>query len=278
MGLAAVAAVSFGPSGLEALHVLNGGWRTVLSVALILLAIWRLVMLIPQFAGVQSTDYWLSAALAAVSLASLTQLYPLPCLRHLFWAIGPAVGVAVYAVWRATNCRPAVLAAALTLVAIPSAWSAVEAGRTKMRESPVTLVEPEVLRGIRVDSGEALKATRMADILRRMEQADPSRPFTMIGNDALPLACVRNRRNLTPMYVTWDGLRSPEQEAQWSTRLREERPFLILQAVSLESRTAFMAEHAYRLVGEVPTEHLAFLAPAESGVAQTRQDVRPGME
>lgn len=267
IGLAVVGVVVSGPSTIEALHLLDGGWRVVLSVAVILLAMWRLVTLVPRFASLRPPDYRLSAALAAVGLASLTQLYPVPCLRHLFWAIGPAVGVAVYAVWRATNCTPGVLAVSLALVAIPSAWSAADAGRSKTREASVTLIQPEVLRGIRVDSGEALKAARMADILRRMEQTDPFRPFVLIGNDALPLACVRNRVNLTPMYVTWAGLMSAEQEAKWSARFDEERPFVILQAVTPESRNEFLSQHGYTVVGEIPAKKLAFLAPAESAVA-----------
>jgi len=264
---AVVAVATIGPVTLVALDVWDGGWRAVLSAALVVVAVWRIIAIHPRLAGWRTADYYVSAALAAVALASFTQLFPMLCRRHVFWAFAPALGVAVYALWRATRSKPTVLAGALALGLVPGAWAICTLGMNTIRSASVPLWEPAVLRGIRVYStGRAQALGDMADILRRMEQADPSRPFTMIGKDALPLACVRNRRNLTPMYVTWPGLMSAEQEARWSAGFDQERPFLILQAVSLESRSAFMAEHAYRLVGEIPTEHQAFLAPAESAV------------
>lgn len=149
------------------------------------------------------------------------------------------------------------------LAVAPNALRELEAGRNKIKLMTATITKPGVLEGIRVGSDEAVSADRMADILHRMEQASPSRPFTMIGNDALPLACVGNRMNISPFYVTWPGLMSAADEARWSTRFGDVRPFLILQAVSLASRATFLSQHDYKLIGEIPEKKLAFLAPVE---------------
>jgi len=266
VGLVVATAGVARPRIMEAVDVWQGGWWEVIGFAVVLLAICQIVAIHPRFASSRPGDYFVRAGLAAVALASLTQLYPLLCRRHAFWAVAPAAGVAVYAVWRASGCRPAVLAATLLLALIPNALVVFDAGCSKMRAADVTLLEPESLRGMKIDSGQAAATAQMAGILRQMERTDPSRLFTMIGKDALPLACVKNRTNLTPMYVTWPGLMSAEQEADWSTRFDKERPFLICQAISRESRNAFITDHAYRLVGEVPELKLAFLAPAESAV------------
>lgn len=265
---AAVSTVAAGiwvlsPLSLRAIEVWQGGWWEVAFFAVATLGIWRLITVAPPFAGLRPQDYFVSAAIAAVALASLPQLYPLLCRRHVFWAIAPVSGVAVYAIWRASACRPTVLAAALALAVAPNALRELEAGRNKIKLTAATITKPGVLEGIRVGSDEADSADRMADILRHMEQASPSRPFTMIGNDALPLACVGNRMNISPFYVTWPGLMSAADEARWSTRFGDVRPFLILQAVSLASRATFLSQHDYKLIGEIPEKKLAFLAPAE---------------
>lgn len=214
-GVCAVATGIFvlGPQGFRAIEARQGGWWEVACFAVTILALWQLIAAAPRFSGLRPQDYFVSAAITAVEIASLAQLYPLLCRRHVFWAVVPVSGVAVYAIWRASNCRPAVLAAALALAVAPNAWRELEAGRSKIRRATVTMTEPGVLEGIQLESGEAESASRMADILRCMEQASPSRPFTLIGNDALPLACVRNRTNISPFYVTWSGLMSAEDEA-----------------------------------------------------------------
>lgn len=271
VGTVAAGIVVSSPRSLRVIEVWQGGWWEVACFAVTILAMWRLIAVAPRFSGLRPQDYFVSAAITAVALASLCQLYPLLCRRHVFWAVAPVSGVAVYAIWRASNCRPAVLAAALALAVAPNAWRELEAGRMKIERATMMIMEPEVLVGIQVESAEAVSASCMADILHRLEQASPSRPFTMIGNDALPLACVSNRTNISPFYVTWPGLMSAEDEARWSTRFGEERPFLILQAVSPASRATFLSQHDYRLVGEIPLKKLAFLAPAEVGVTAMQE-------
>lgn len=272
LGFAIVAAAALGMRSVRVLDVQVGGWRVVLCAAVTMLAVSRLVTLLPRFAPSRPPDYCVSAALAAVALASLTQFYPMPCQRHAFWALAPAAGVAVYALWRVTDCDPRLLAATLLLALPTNAWSAFESGRSKMRAVPVTLAEPQVLLGIRVDAGAAASVRHMADILGRMERSDPARPFVLIGNDALPLACVGNRRNLSPYFVTWPGLMPAEAEAAWWERFASERPFLVLETRPRNPlwSAASAARHDYAVVAETPDGKLVFLAPAEAAVMAAR--------
>lgn len=240
-----------------------GGWSLLIPLVVLGLALSRLVTAARQRGATQPLEYYLSAALAVVSLGSLVQYYPVADAWHFFYALAPVCGLFVSAVWRWSGRSSPVVAALFAAVLLPAVYIKVQSIPPALNRPLVTLAQPEVLRGMRVAPEQARSLEQIAEVLARIDRYRPDLPGALIGNDALYLCFLRNQANPTPYYVTWRGLADPADNRQRWDYIHRTRPLLILQKARWEAVNEFYQRERYVPLLFVPAEELEIAVPRE---------------
>jgi hypothetical protein len=240
-----------------------GGWSGLIPLVIgvqAALSIWQ------AWPGRQKTrppEYHLVAATAALSLASLTQYYPMADSWHIFHALAPAFGLFVYSCWHWSGWPAGRMAAVLAVLLLPSLYLKARAIGPALDRPLVTLTEPAVLRGMRVAPEQARFFGQVARVLALAEQIRPGYPAAMIGDNPLYLCLARNQENPVPYYVTWRGLAPPEANTQRWAYIHRVRPLLILQKTRWEAVDEFYRRADYVPVFYDQGEALELALPRE---------------
>ncbi len=210
-----------------------------------------------------ATEFFLCAALAGVCLASLAQIYPLPCQRHIFWAYAPAFGLVGYALWRLSGLMPLVLSLALGFLLLPGLKDRMGWGGYTLQQPLETLSVPLLLSGMRVSPEEAHFFRDYDGILARVEKARPDTPLTVFGGDALLLCFARNLENPGPFYVNWADLLSPEEDLSRWAYILARRPVIIFHNYGTENLERFIIKMNYAQVWSMEAARVHIFAPSE---------------
>lgn len=247
----------------RALVIGEGGWSGLIPVVIGVqagLSIWQAL---PGRAMARSPEYHLVAATTALCLASLTQYYPMADPWHISHALAPAFGLFVFLCWRWSGWPVTRMAFLFAVLLLPSVYFKARAIGPALNRPLVTLVEPAMLRGMRVVPEQAKLFGEVARTLALAERFRPGIPAAMIGDNPLYLCLAGNRENPVPYYVTWRGLAPPEANAQRWAYIHRVRPVMMLQKARWEAVDGF-----YRNAGYVPvffdqTEALEIAWPQE---------------
>jgi hypothetical protein len=247
------------------LHVLalrDGGWTALLPVIVLVQAVASVAQSFPARAA-RPTEFFLVASLAAVSLGSLVQYYPVPDSWHIIWSLAPAFGLIVFVCWRGLGWPAPVVALVLTAALLPSVSAKFRSAQASLARPLVTLTAPSVLRGMKVTPEQAKNYGLIADALAPVLQRRPDLPAALIGNDALFLCFVANHANPTPYYVTWMGLADNADNVKRWSYIQAVRPLIFLHKARWEAVDDFYRRTRYIPLLYLPEEALEIALPQE---------------
>lgn len=248
---------------LRIVDVTDGGWLLLIPLVLIAIGVASLWRGRAVASGSRPSEYFLTGALAAVSIGSLAQYYPMADGWHIFDALAPAFGLFVLALWRLSGWKPTWVAVALVLAMVPEACRKAVAMRGALSRALVTLEKPAVLRGMRVPPAQAASLAEIDEVFAEILRHAPDIPTALIGDNALYLCLGRNRENPIPYYVTWRGLASqPDNLRRWEY-IHRVRPVLVLQAARWDAVNEFYRKANYVPLRYVPGETLEIAVPGE---------------
>jgi len=248
------------------LHVLGlreGGWTVLIPIIVLAQAGFSILEALQARAQAKSAEFYLVAALSALSLGSLLQYYPVPDSWHILWSLAPAFGLFVFVFWRWSGWPASVMTAVMVLAFLPAVYMKAHSARRSLARPLVELEKPAVLRGIRVLPEQARRLGQLSDLLDRIAHHDPTIPSALIGNDAMYLCFMSNRVNPSPYFVTWAGLTDPSlEEIRWKN-IRRLRPLIYFHKANWEEVGQFYRGSRYVPLLYLPDEALEIAVPQE---------------
>jgi hypothetical protein len=241
----------------------DGGWTVLFPAVIVAQAIASIAQGFRPRPGARPVEYHLVAALAAVSLSSLPQYFPVPDAWHVFWSLAPAFGLVVYALWRWSSAPALAVTLLVTAALVPSVFLKARLARELLGQPLVTLETPAVLRGLRVPPAKAAAFDHITRTLDPILRQHPDLPAVMIGNDALYLCFVPNRTNPSPYFVTWPNLaEAPANQARWDFVARV-RPVMLMHQANWSAVNDFYRRARYVPLLYLPDETLEIAVPQE---------------
>ena len=240
----------------------DGGWTALLPVIVLAQAAVSITGVFVTRAA-RTTEYFLVASLAAVSLGSLLQYYPVPDSWHILWSLAPVFGLVVLVIWRWLGWPAPVLALALAAALLPSIYAKILSARQALARPLVTLATPAVLRGMKVPPEQAKDYGLIAGTLAPILRHQPDLPAVLIGNNPLVLCFVSNRANPTPYFVTWAGLADNEDNLKRWGYIQGVRPLMFLHKARWEAVNDFYRRARYIPLLYLPEEMLEIAVPQE---------------
>lgn len=222
-------------------------------------------------------EFFSVAAWTGVSLASAAQIYPVPCPRHFFWALAPAFGLIVYALWRGTKVRPALLAVAIIFLLLPTLHDKRGWGGYTLRQALVTVTEPTVLAGLRLEPAERDFYRDLDRVYAAVEQVNPGTSVAMFGNDAMMICMARDLSNPGPYYVTWPILIPAEEERGRWVEILGRRPLVMVHRYIKGNLAGFIRREAYVELWRRDEAGLVIYAPQEWAEAVSEIMYSPGL-
>lgn len=241
----------------------DGGWSFALPVVVLLQAALAVGQAAPARAPARPAGYHLAAALAGLSLASLTQYYPLPCSRHILWSLAPAFGLVVWSLWRWSSARALFVAGGLAAAFGPAAYDKYRWARYTLAQPLVTVTQPAVVAGMRVPAAQAEDFARIGTALDAIARRAPGTPAALLGNDALYLCFSPVLDNPGPYFVAWtELLTAAEARARWAW-IYQHRPVLIFEQSKPAALATFCQQVRYTSVLFRPSAAVVVAVPDE---------------
>ncbi len=258
------------------LSLREGGWTVVLPLVIALQAGRSIAQMFGGTGPAKTAEYFLVAALAAFSLGSLTQYYPLPDSWHTLWSLAPAFGLFVFVCWRTVGGPASVVALGLTAALLPSLLMKVHSAHGALTRPLVTLEHPAVLRGMRVRPEQARSLDQISATLGQVMRHQPDIPSVLFGDDAMFLCFTNNQTNPSPYFVTWTGLTNQAEDRQRWNYVARVRPLLFFHKARWDLVNAFYRRTRYVPLLYVEDEALEIAVPEE--LARTMGIGAYGME
>jgi hypothetical protein len=213
---------------LPVLALRTGGWIGLLPVVVMLQALDSIWLGFASRPTQKPAEYYLVAAAAAMSLGSLMQYYPVPDPLHIMWALAPAFGLIIFALWRWSGWPVSLVVVVFAAAFLPSAYHRIQSAHKALAQPYVTLVHPRALRGMKVPPAQAQIIDRIVAAVDPILKLQPGMPSALIGDDALYLCFSGNLANPLPYFVTWSGLAdNAANQRRWG-HIQNVRPMLFL--------------------------------------------------
>jgi hypothetical protein len=248
---------------LHTLALRDGGWTVLIPCIVVAQAFVSLTRVFTVREKNRTAEYFLVASLAALSVGSLPQYYPVPDAWHVVWSLGPVFGLFVFVVWRVLNWAPLVVAAALGLAFLPSVYAKFQSAAASLGRPLVTLDSPAVVRGMRVMPAKASAYAQIERLLEPIRQRQPDLPAVMIGDDALYLCFVQNLTNPSPYFVTWPNLADEAVNRSRWEYIAGVRPLMFLHRANWSAVNDFYRRARYVPLLYLPEETLEIAVPQE---------------
>ncbi|MEI7701511.1 MAG: hypothetical protein WCK86_17060 [Planctomycetia bacterium] len=172
-------------------------------------------------------------------LASWSQYYPVPCIRHMFWGVCPALGLFVFLLSHTLNANYRQIAVAILMLFMPLVAQRISEASDHLRWAGDEIRDVEMLAGMRpyrspVSGVELLRGFEadfdwFASLCRRLRRDFERTPLIVNGDDALFALLSVDKRNPGPFYVTWSQL---DMFGLWDARsefIREHRPLILVE-------------------------------------------------
>ncbi len=248
---------------LQVFALREGGWTALFPCIVLMQAVISVTQPFISRDQPKTTEYYLVAALAALSLGSLLQYYPIPDSWHVLWSLAPTFGLVVFAFWHWVGWRASTLAVALAVAFLPSLWTKAQSATQVLAQPLVTLVDPAILRGMKVPPNQARNIGQIMDALKPVLRYQPDIPSALIGNDAMFLCFTNNHINPSPYFVTWLGLADKEENRKRWNRILSVRPLMFLHKAKWDAVDDFYRRAQYVPLLYIPEEALEIAAPQE---------------
>ncbi len=247
----------------QVLALRDGGWSVLFPLVVLLQAVISLALAFVARDTQKTTEYYLVAALAALSLGSLSQYYPMADSWHMLWALAPAFGLIVFVFWRGLGWSAPVVALALTAAFLPSIHAKAQSAAQTLARPLVTLAYPSVLRGMKVPPEQARSLGQIMNLLEQILRYQPNISSALIGNDALFLCFTNNHANPSPYYVTWRGLADNGHNVERWSNIQQTRPLMFLHRARWGAVDDFYRSARYVPLLYIPEEALEIAVPQE---------------
>jgi hypothetical protein len=210
-----------------------GGWNGVVLLVIVVhafLVIGRALWQPRDPARSLDREYYASATLGGLALGSALQIYPLPEPNHLYWSLAPGLGVFLYLCHRRLRVPALGCSLVFLLLLTPAVFNRYRWGTYTLNMPGVTLVDPPVLRGMRVKPPLAAALGKSYAIVQPVLQRYPDQPVILYGYDALYLTWFSNRENPSPYYVNWRDLMSPADRQKRLEYVFKNKPVVLLHS------------------------------------------------
>ena len=245
------------------LQVRTGGWVVFIPLILVLQATRSFCQVFGRAGQVRSAEYYLVAALAAFTLGSLAQYFPLPDPWHVVWALAPGFGLFVFVCWRWVGLPAAVVALALVAMFLPSVFVKVRWAQAAFARPLVTLEQPPLLRGMRVEPEQARSIDQMAKAVEQIMRYRPDLPGVMFGRDAMLLCFMHNRDNPSPYFIRWPRLTDQADNELRSRYIARVRPLIFFHKAQWDAVNEFYRKGRYVPLLYVTDEAMEIAVPEE---------------
>lgn len=174
-------------------------------------------------------------SLLFVALASWLQYYPVTCLRHVYWAASPMIGLLSYLIWtmpvpKSKMFRVVITLGVLFLVFNLDISTRVNAGLIKLKQNNAQIKVPKVLTGMKMTPSEAAYFTQVGEAINRYEISHPNTSLITTGPDALYLTFTKNTENFHPVYVSWGAgidYIYPDYSIKLRKYIKDKKPLII---------------------------------------------------
>lgn len=262
LGLGGVLAWQHEPV-LQALAWRDGGWVILFPLFVLLQAAICLALVFTCRRQPRTVEYYSITALAALSLGSLPQYFPMADSWHILWSLAPAFGLFVFALQRWTRWAAPVVAMGLAAALLPSVVTKIRSAPQALAHPMITLVNPPFLRGMKVSPQKAQSVGQITDTLEKVQQHRSEIPCALFGNEALFLCFASNRTNPSPYFVTWAELADKAANQQRWNYISSVRPLLFLHKAKWGAVNDFYLRSSYVPLAYVAEEALEIAVPKE---------------
>jgi hypothetical protein len=147
--------------------------------------------------------------LLVVSLFSWLQYYPVPCIRHCYWAATPMIGIFSYVVWKPFSHKGKkiqILAVCIILVIVFGfdIGKRFFVGFNRITAVYEKIEEPKVLHGMYVSPSDANLFKTISTSLNNAIQKNDFPYLVNLTSDPLYLTFIGPQNNYHPMYIFAD--------------------------------------------------------------------------
>jgi len=179
--------------------------------------------------------------LSLISVSSWLQYYPVPCPRHLFWAVSPMIGILPKFLVEFQNTfifnknkhnlfiSIIVFFLLLKLVVFEEVSNRLTWGINKLKTKYYTTNQPTVLKHMKISLEEVEFYQNSAKIF----DTYPQKNVITNGPDAIYGALKPNSTNFHPMYVNWQGVNQtiyPEYKQRLTDYVKNDKPIIFSPA------------------------------------------------
>lgn len=173
-------------------------------------------------------------ALIFGSLASWMQYYPVLCIRHVYWAATPMIGLFTYFAYTVFPRRMKLCGTALTTFVIFSFFGydivdrAME-GIEKADQQFCKLEKPNVLAGVNLSGGGLKYYLEIQGLIDDYMKKHPESGVISIGMDPLYLTFQHNNNNFHQVYVNWEEMVAfyPDYNGRLAKYIKEKKPMIV---------------------------------------------------
>ena len=205
-----------------------GGWATMIPLFLVgsFLITGLTVIRQPEAAD----DRLVSILLVSiVAVASWSQYYPVPCFRHVFWSISPAIGPFLFFLNRAFRGKTGLMIGLVSLLLVPLALEELDLAQKKLSYSYIELSKPAFLKGMLVEREQGATLQAITDAFENYFHTHRAKPIVVEGPDALYSLYTTDLRNPGPLFIFWGIFRDPEIMNQRNLFVQQNHPLVFLQ-------------------------------------------------
>jgi hypothetical protein len=244
-----------------ALVQLQRGWSLLVIGTVCLLGLWLVARALWSRIGGKNAgpEFQMLAALAAVAVFSLPQLYPMMSANHVFWAVAPGIGVLMYGVYRLSGLAARECALGLLLILSVIVYDRYRWGLYTATQPFVRLESPAMLSGLHVGAAQAQALARVDAVVKKILAAEPAVEVILYGDDALYLSLFNNRENPSPYHVTWPGLLKDADISGRREFVITRRPVVLVNGAGLSELKSLPGD--YRQVLHEPEISLKMYLP-----------------
>ena len=184
------------------------------------------------------------AAILIVSFASLLQNYPIPCIRHMYWAETPMIGMVIY--WyreiinkNSVNKKSILLILLIFITFSPDMIFRVYQGYEKIKKYNVSFEYPPVLLGIKSYSDDVALQKEIAEKMLKYYNKSESAGIINLTGDALYLNYIKENDYFHKIYINWLNKLYPDYCEKLNMKIINDRP-IILKSIEDQAIPGYM--------------------------------------
>ncbi len=183
-------------------------------------------------------------AILIISFASLLQNYPVPCIRHMYWAETPMIGMVIY--WyreiinkKSANKKSMLLILLIFITFSPDMIFRVYQGYEKIKKYNVSFEYPPVLLGMKSYSDDVALQKEIGEKILEYYNKSGSAGIINLTSDALYLTYIKDNDYFHKIYINWLNNLYPDYCEKLNKKIVNDRP-IILKSIKDQAIPGYM--------------------------------------